>query len=69
LPAKTACVGGVFSGYVLWFLIFSYSISRSHGKFSEKTLLRLQHLSGICLIIAGIFDGIHIAWRLSHHRI
>ncbi len=69
LPAKTACVGGVFTGYVLWFLIFSYGVSRSHGRFSEKTLLRLQHLSGICLIAAGIFDGIHIAWHLARHRI
>jgi threonine/homoserine/homoserine lactone efflux protein len=69
LPAKTACVVGVFTGYLLWFLAFCYGVSRSHGKFSEKTLLRLQHLSGICLIAAGILDGIHIAWRLSHHRI
>jgi len=47
LPAKAACIVGVFTGYVLWFLIFSYGVSRSHGRFSEKTLLRLQHLSGI----------------------
>jgi len=69
LPAKAACVGGVFTGYVLWFLIFSYGVSRSHGRFSEKTLLRLQHLSGICLIAAGIFDGINIAWHLARHKI
>jgi threonine/homoserine/homoserine lactone efflux protein len=69
LPAKTACVGGVFTGYVLWFSIFSYGVSRGQGKFSEKTLLRLQHLSGICLILAGVFDGVNIAWHLSHHRV
>ena len=69
LPAKAACVGGVFIGYVLWFAIFSFGVSRSHGKFSEKTLLRLQHISGICLIAAGIFDGINIAWHLARHKI
>jgi len=69
LPAKAACIVGVFTGYVLWFLIFSYGVSRSHGRFSEKTLLRLQHLSGICLIAAGIFDGINIAWHLARHKI
>jgi threonine/homoserine/homoserine lactone efflux protein len=69
LPAKAACVGGVFTGYVLWFLIFSFGVSRSHGKFSEQTLLKLQHISGICLIAAGVFDGGNIAWHLARHKI
>jgi putative LysE/RhtB family amino acid efflux pump len=67
--AKVACIGGVFAGTVLWFFILSYGVSRGQGKFSEKTLLRLQHISGLCLIAAGIFDGINIAWHLARHRI
>jgi putative LysE/RhtB family amino acid efflux pump len=67
--AKVACIGGVFSGTVLWFFILSYGVSRGQGKFSEKTLLRLQHLSGLCLIAAGLFDGANIAWHLAKHRI
>lgn len=67
--AKMACVGGVFSGTVLWFFILSFGVSRGQGRFSEKTLLRLQHFSGICLIIAGLFDGVNIAWHLARHRI
>ena len=67
--AKVACIGGVFSGTVLWFFILSYGVSRGQGKFSEKTLLRLQHISGLCLIAAGIFDGANIAWHLAKHRI
>ena len=67
--AKIACVLGVFAGTVVWFLILSFGVSRGHGKFSEKTLLRLQHLSGICLIVAGLFDGANIAWHLAKHKL
>ena len=67
--AKGACVLGVFTGTVVWFLILSFGVSRGHGKFSEKTLLRLQHISGICLIIAGLFDGANIVWHLARHKL
>ncbi len=67
--AKAACVAGVLLGTNLWFLILSFSVSRGHGKFSARTLLRLQHISGICLILAGVFDGITVAWELTKHKI
>jgi threonine/homoserine/homoserine lactone efflux protein len=67
--AKTACVLGVFIGTVLWFLFLSYRVSRGHGKFSEKTLLLLQHISGLCLILTAVVEGAHIAWKLAQHKI
>ena len=67
--AKAACVMGVALGTTTWFFVFSYGVSRGHGKFSEATLLRLQHISGICLITVGLFDGAHIVWQLARHRL
>lgn len=67
LVAKTACVGGVAIGTALWFLFLSFVVSRGHGKFSEKTLLGLQHVSGLCLLAAAIYEGAQIAWHLSKH--
>jgi len=67
--AKVACVLGVFTGTVVWFVILSFGVSRGHGKFSEKTLLRFQHISGICLIVAGLFDGANIVWHLAKHKL
>lgn len=67
LGARAACVGGVFVGATLWFLILSFGISCGHGRYSEKTMLRLQHLSGNCLIIAGLCAGGNIVWHLAHH--
>ena len=66
--AKAACVGGVALGTNTWFLSLSFAVSRGHGRFSEKTLLRLQHFSGICLIIFGLLQGTHIAWQLARHN-
>ena len=65
--AKAACVGGVALGTNTWFLTLSFGVSRGHGRFSEKTLLRLQHFSGIGLIIFGLLQGTNIAWQLAKH--
>jgi threonine/homoserine/homoserine lactone efflux protein len=67
--AKAACVGGVALGTNLWFCTLSYGVSRGQGRFSESTLVRMQHISGICLIAVGLFDGGHIVWQLARHRI
>ena len=68
-PAKAACVAGVFTGTILWFLFWSFLVSRGHGKFSAKSLLRLQHISGLCLIGTAIYEGARIAWHLSQHKL
>lgn len=69
IKAKAACVGGVFTGFNLWFVGLSFAISRGYGKFSEKTLLKMEHFSGLCLVLAGLFDGGHIVWQLAKHKI
>jgi threonine/homoserine/homoserine lactone efflux protein len=67
--AKIACVAGVACGTCAWFCALSFGISRGHGKFSEQTLLRLQHISGVILIAFGLFDAAHIVWQLAKHKI
>jgi len=69
LQAKIACVIGVTIGFNTWFIGLSFAISRGYGRFSEKTLLKMEHFSGFCLIAAGLFDGIHIVWQLAHHKL
>jgi threonine/homoserine/homoserine lactone efflux protein len=67
--AKAACVVGVALGTNAWFCGLSFGMSRRHGRFGEKTLLRMQHFSGICLIAVAFFDGAHIVWQLARHKI
>ncbi len=67
--AKAACVAGVFIGTSLWFSFWSFLASRGHGKLSAKSLLRLQHISGVCLLSTAVYEGVRIAWHLAQHRI
>ena len=65
--AKAACVGGVLLGTSTWFTLWSFGVSRGHREMSEKTLLRLQQFSGICLIIFGLIQGANLARQLARH--
>jgi threonine/homoserine/homoserine lactone efflux protein len=67
--AKAACVIGVMLGTTSWFFGLSFGISHTHGRIGEKALLKMQHFSGMCLIALGIFDGLRMAWQLSHHKL
>jgi len=68
-PGKLACVGGVALGTGLWFLVLSYGASRGHGRFSEKTLLRMEHFSGIGLVALALAHGGHIILQMVNHRL
>ena len=67
IAAKGAFITGVALGAGSWFCALSYVVSRrGYRRFSEKTLVRMQRLSGFCLLAIGLYDGAHIAWQLAH---
>jgi len=66
---KLACVTGVALGTGLWFSGLSWGVSRGHGRFSEKTLLRMEHLSGVGLLILALIHGGTIVWQMAHHKL
>jgi threonine/homoserine/homoserine lactone efflux protein len=68
LLARAACVAGAATGTMLWFFFLSFAVSRGRGRFGERTLLRLQHFSGLCLIATAFFEGANIAWHLARHK-
>ena len=65
--SKMACVLGVGMGTSSWFLVLCWAISLGHGKFSDKTLLRMEHFSGIGLLGLAVAHGIHIVYQLVNH--
>jgi len=68
-PGKLSCVAGVALGVGAWFVGLSWFVSLGHGKFSEKTLLRMEHLSGVgLLVLAFIHAGIIIHQMAKHHH-
>ena len=42
-----------------------FCASRGYGKFSEKTLLRMEHFSGICLLVLALFHGGRLIRQLA----
>jgi threonine/homoserine/homoserine lactone efflux protein len=61
LAAKAACVAGVALGTNTWFCLLSFAVSRGYGRLSEASLMRMQHLSGLVLIVFGV---VQLAWEL-----
>lgn len=67
-PGRFACIGGVAVGTGLWFFGLSYFSSFGHKKLSEKTLLRMEHISGVVLLGLAFLHGTHIIWQMAKHR-
>ncbi len=68
-PGKMACVTGVALGVGAWFAGLSWVVSLGQGKFSQQTLLRMEHLSGIGLLALAVIHGGTIIWQMAHHKI
>jgi threonine/homoserine/homoserine lactone efflux protein len=66
-PGKLACVTGVAVGTGGWFTGLSWVVSLGQGKWSERTLLRMEHFSGACLLILALIHGGTIIWQM-HNR-
>jgi threonine/homoserine/homoserine lactone efflux protein len=63
------CVAGVGAGTSFWFSGLSYAVSRGHGKFTEKTLLRMEHGSGMAMLLLALAQGAHIVLQMVRHQI
>jgi len=63
-PGKLACVTGVALGTGLWFLVLSWLSALGKGKLSEKTLLKMEHGSGVLLLIVALVHGGTIVWQM-----
>jgi threonine/homoserine/homoserine lactone efflux protein len=67
-PGKLACVAGVALGTGLWFSTLSWGISLGHGKFSARTLLRMERGSGAGLLALALIHGGTIVWHMSRYK-
>ncbi|HEX4342210.1 MAG TPA: LysE family transporter [Verrucomicrobiae bacterium] len=67
-PGKIGCITGVFLGTFAWFLGLSYASSLGYGKFTDKTLLRMERFSGVCLIVMAFIHGGMLMHEIVHHH-
>ena len=63
--SKGICVLGTFVGGMLWFILLSFLVAKGHGKFSTKALVRMAHISGAILLLAGIVIGYRLINMLA----
>jgi threonine/homoserine/homoserine lactone efflux protein len=64
-PGKLACVGGVTVSVGIWFIGLSWVVSLGHGKLSAKTLLRMEHYSGVGLLILAAVHAVTIIYQMK----
>ena len=66
--SKAACVLGVGTGVLLWFVSLSFGVSLGHGKISERSLIRMAQISGALLLIAAIFIGAQLVSLIAKNQ-
>lgn len=63
--SKAACILGVGLGASVWFFLVSYTVSRKHREFSQTTLVRMSHVSGLFLLGVAVYLGVKIILLLT----
>lgn len=69
LSGKLACVIGVAVATCTWFFFLSYGASRGHGRLQDKTLLRMEHYSGLLLLALALAHGGRLIWQMAKNQI
>jgi amino acid exporter len=64
---KMACILGVCLGTAAWFVLLSYAVSRGHNRFSSRTLLLMEHISGACLLLVALVMGVRLVMLIERH--
>lgn len=64
--SRGACVLGMSTGAFLWFVLLSFLVSLGHRRLSEKTLVRMSHVSGAVLLLAAMPVGVRLIKLLAH---
>ena len=60
-------LAGVTLGVGSWFFGLAWLVSRGKGRFSERTLLRMERGSGIGLLALALAHGIVMISHLARH--
>jgi len=66
-PGKCTCVAGVTLGTGSWFVFLSWIAAMGRGKFSPRTLLHIEHISGYVLLGLAALHAGTLLWQGFKH--
>jgi len=62
---KLLCVAGVAGGVGVFYFALAWGAALGHGRFSDKTMRRMEIGSGIGLIVLGVIHGLRLGWQVA----
>jgi threonine/homoserine/homoserine lactone efflux protein len=67
-PGKLSCIAGVAVSIGGWFTGLSWLSALGHRRISSKGLLRMEHISGVILLVIALGHGAYIIQQLAKHK-
>jgi threonine/homoserine/homoserine lactone efflux protein len=65
---KLFCIAGVAGGVGLFLFALAWGAALGHGRFTDKTMRKIEIGSGITLLALGVIHGINLAWHLAKSK-
>ena len=63
--SRMSCAAGAGLGIAAWFLLLVFGSARVRNRFSDKTLVRFCHVSGLLLLLLSVVIAVRLIVRVD----
>lgn len=64
--SRMSCAAGAGIGIAAWFLLLVFGSARVRNRFSDKTLVRFSHASGLLLLVLSVVIAVRLISTIAH---
>ena len=65
--SRMACAAGAGLGITAWFLLLVLGSARVRNRFSDRTLVRFSHVSGLLLLLLSVVIAVRLISTVAQH--
>ena len=65
--SRMSCVAGAGLGIAAWFLLLVFGSARVRNRFSDRTLVRFSHVSGLLLLLLSVAIAVRLIGTVAQH--
>ncbi|MCP4826819.1 MAG: LysE family transporter, partial [Shimia sp.] len=65
--SRMSCAAGAGLGIAAWFLLLVLGSARVRNRFSDKTLVRFSHVSGLLLLLLSVVIAVRLIGTVAQH--